>query len=157
MEYGYTHGVGGTHNKVKSTTHSFLIGSGVLSIGYGMYFPWGIHFFTPWGRKLGTHPTICSKYLHNSRGFSYLNWYLSIQDVIINMLLYITRWLKIKWLKCDRWLCMVWLLVRDLCQIAMIQDHVIAIWVMTNAMCGYEYVTIIITKIAMTDNHVIAM
>ena len=29
--------------------------------------------------------------------------------------------------------------------------------VMTHAMCGYEYATFIITKIAMTNNNVIAM
>ena len=70
MEYGYTHGVGGTPNKVKSSTDPSLIGSGILSMGYGGYFPlWkkGNHF-TPWGRGLGTHPTICLKYFHNSSG-----------------------------------------------------------------------------------------
>ena len=51
----------------------------------------------------------------------------------------------------------MWLLVRDFILIAMIQDHVIAMSVMTHAMYGYEYVTNLITKIAMTNNHVIAM
>ena len=41
MEYRYTHGVGGTTNKVKSTTDPSVIGSGVLSMGYGGYFPLG--------------------------------------------------------------------------------------------------------------------
>ena len=41
MEYGYTHGVRGIPNKVKSTTDPSLIGSGVLSMGYGGYFHCG--------------------------------------------------------------------------------------------------------------------
>ena len=75
MEYRYTHVVGGTHNKVKSTTDPSLIGSGVLSMGYGEYFPLGKkgNPFTPWGRELGSHPTIFSKYFHNSRVPFYLN------------------------------------------------------------------------------------
>ena len=70
MEYGYTHGVGCTPNKVKRTTDPSLIGSGVLSMGYGGYFPLRKkgNPFTPWGRGLGTYPTICSKYFYNSSG-----------------------------------------------------------------------------------------
>ena len=39
MEYGYTHVVRGTPNKVKSTTDPSIKGSGVLSIKYEGYFP----------------------------------------------------------------------------------------------------------------------
>ena len=75
MEYWYTHGVGGTPDKGKSTTDPSLIGSGVLSMGYGGYFPLGKkgNLFTPFGSGLGTHPNICSKYCHNSRVPFYLN------------------------------------------------------------------------------------
>ena len=89
MEYGYTHKVGGTPNGVGSTPDPSLIGSRVLSMRYGGFpIVQKGNPFTPWERRFGIHPTTCSKYLHNSRVLSYLNYTLSIQGVIINMLLF---------------------------------------------------------------------
>ena len=57
MEYGYTHEVGGTPNKVKSTTDSSLIGSGVLSMGMeGIFHGVEGYPFYPMGKGVGYPP-----------------------------------------------------------------------------------------------------
>ena len=137
MEYAYTHGVEGTPKGVGGTPDSSLIGSGVLIMGYGGYSSWGRRVTLLPNEEEAWEPTPPhAQSISTTQGYLYISIKPCLYKTLLPTSYYIQRWLKIKWLQCDWWLCKVWLWVPDFFQIAIIQDQVIAMWVISYDSCN---------------------